>query len=568
MNSETKQCQNCKKDFIIEPDDFSFYEKIKVPPPTFCPGCRLQRRLVWMKGLDLFKRKCDLCGEMKISMYHPDVPYVMYCDRCWWSDKWDSRDYGADYDLSKNFLEQWNDLLHKTPILGLSIDKITGELSPYTNHVGNSKNCYLIYYAEGAEDCAADYLMTRVKNVYSSACIMDVENAYECSHLYKSYNIVGSVGNNRFCNDCFFIRDCEGAHHCFGAVSLRNGSYIFMGEQLTKESYQEKIKSINLGSHKEYIFWKNKAQEYFKKNPPKPAWETLSQDVSGSYVFHSKNVHNSYDVIDAEDSKYLMLIKNGKVKDSYDYTDWGVNAGRVYESVTVGDNVKDVKFTHESGFGLFDIEYSKLSIGGSHHFGCVSMRKPEYCILNKQYTKEEYEKLRGQIIADMNKNPYINKEGHIYRYGEFFPPEFSPHFYNDTFANGFFPMSKSKVFDKGLKWYEPEVKEYSITIQNVDILDNIVDVDDRILKEVIQCSNCIRGYKIIEQELQFLRQHNLPLPRACPFCRTWEKVYDWIEDMKLHDRICDKCGIEFKTHYDKDRAPKIFCKECYKAEYL
>lgn len=27
MNSETKQCQNCKKDFTIEPDDFAFYEK-------------------------------------------------------------------------------------------------------------------------------------------------------------------------------------------------------------------------------------------------------------------------------------------------------------------------------------------------------------------------------------------------------------------------------------------------------------------------------------------------------------------------------------------------------------
>jgi hypothetical protein len=33
-------CQNCKKDFTIELDDFRFYEKIKVPPPTFCPEYR------------------------------------------------------------------------------------------------------------------------------------------------------------------------------------------------------------------------------------------------------------------------------------------------------------------------------------------------------------------------------------------------------------------------------------------------------------------------------------------------------------------------------------------------
>jgi hypothetical protein len=30
MDSETRICQNCKKDFTIEPDDFGFYEKMKV----------------------------------------------------------------------------------------------------------------------------------------------------------------------------------------------------------------------------------------------------------------------------------------------------------------------------------------------------------------------------------------------------------------------------------------------------------------------------------------------------------------------------------------------------------
>ena len=28
MNQQTKTCVNCKKDFIIEPEDFNFYEKI------------------------------------------------------------------------------------------------------------------------------------------------------------------------------------------------------------------------------------------------------------------------------------------------------------------------------------------------------------------------------------------------------------------------------------------------------------------------------------------------------------------------------------------------------------
>ena len=145
--AENKICQNCKKDFIIEPDDFGFYEKIGVPPPTFCPECRLQRRLAWMVNLNLFKRRCDLCGEETISMYRPDISFKIYCHKCWWSDKWDARNYAKNIDFSKPFLEQWRELLHETPILGLSIDTITGELSPYTNHCGQAKHCYMIFYS-------------------------------------------------------------------------------------------------------------------------------------------------------------------------------------------------------------------------------------------------------------------------------------------------------------------------------------------------------------------------------------------------------------------------------------
>ena len=563
---ETRNCQNCKKEFSIEQDDFSFYKKIKVPPPTFCPECRLQRRLVWMKGLDLFRRKCDLCGEIKLSMYHPDAPYIVYCPTCWWSDKWDARDFSKEYDSNKTFFEQWKELFKTTPILGLSINKDTGELSPFTNHVGNAKHCYLIYYSDYVEDSAFSFQLTHAKNVYNSGTIMEVENCYDSSHVYKSYNIVSANGNNRSCYDCFFIRDCEGCHDCFGLSSGKNQSYIFLGEQLSKEEYQNRIKNIDLGSHVQYLEWKEKVKEYFKTVSPKPAWETLSQNVTGSYVFQSKNCHECYDVIDCEDSKFLMLIKLGKVKDSYDYTDWGENAELIYECMTVGEQAQNVKFSHESGFGLNEIEYSKLSIGSSYNFGCVSVRKSNYCILNKQYSKEEYEKLRIQIIEDMKTNPYVSVDGHTYSYGEFFPPEFAPHAYNDSFAFKFFPLNKEQVLEKGLRWYEPDQKEYQITLQAVDIPDNIKDVNSDILNEVLQCSNCVRGFKIIPQELQFLQRHNLPLPRQCTFCRVWEKVDRWVENMTLHNRVCSKCNTELLTHYTEERAPKILCKECYKNE--
>ena len=112
---ENKICQNCKKEFTIESDDFNFYEKIKVPPPTFCPECRLIRRLIWRNERILNRKTCRLCKANILSMYSKDSKINEYCQDCWWSDKWDPAEYGQDYNFQKTFFEQFKDLSEKVP---------------------------------------------------------------------------------------------------------------------------------------------------------------------------------------------------------------------------------------------------------------------------------------------------------------------------------------------------------------------------------------------------------------------------------------------------------------------
>jgi len=82
MKSETRQCQNCKKDFTIETEDFNFYEKIGVPAPKFCPECRLIRRLAWRNDLTFYNRSCDLCGEKIISIEEKGSALILNCGKC------------------------------------------------------------------------------------------------------------------------------------------------------------------------------------------------------------------------------------------------------------------------------------------------------------------------------------------------------------------------------------------------------------------------------------------------------------------------------------------------------
>lgn len=564
--AETKNCQNCHKDFTIEPDDFGFYEKIDVPPPTFCPECRLQRRLAWMINLNLFKRKCDLCGEEGISMYKPNIPYKIYCHKCWWSDKWDARDYAKNIDFSKPFLEQWEELLHETPILGLSIDTITGELSPYTNHCGQAKYCYMIFYSDYNEDCLYGFYLIKNKFLIDCSITYESEFCYDNINSFKNYHVFGSSGNVTQSLDCVFLRDCDNCQYCFGSANLKSQKYIFFNKQLSKEKYLKKISKINLGSHNEYQKIKNEVFGHFKKYIPRPIYDDFSENCTGSYIFESKNCKECYEVGYSEDCKYCMLMKQASVKDCYDYTDWGFGAERIYDSIVVGENVSNIKFCWYVYQNSSDMEYSALCVGCKNCFGCVGLKKKQYCILNKQYTKEKYEELIPKIKEHMNNMPYIDKKGNIYKYGEFFPMEFSSYPYNNSFANLFFPKTKEEVKKDGLVWHEANVKEYPITIPASQLPDNIKNTTDKILQEIIGCSTCPRGYKIIKLELDLSRKMNVPLSRQCPFCRIGDKVNKWVSQMKQVDRICDKCGIDFKTHYKKEEAQKVFCKNCYNKE--
>src|SRR5687767_2829868 len=101
--SRAKNCQSCKGPFTVEPEDFEFYGKMDVPPPTWCPECRSLRREAWREYHTLYRGKCDLCNKNIISIHAPEGPFTVYCRDCWKSDKWDASDYGRDYDFSKPF---------------------------------------------------------------------------------------------------------------------------------------------------------------------------------------------------------------------------------------------------------------------------------------------------------------------------------------------------------------------------------------------------------------------------------------------------------------------------------
>ncbi len=247
MNSETKTCQNCNSQFIIDQDDFTFYEKVHVPPPTFCPQCRKQRRLAWRNEMILYSRTCDLCKKSIVSLYSTDKPFPVYCQKCWWSDRWDPRQYAQAYDPARNFFEQFKELQDRVPALAMvNDDGIASTNSQYTHDFAFGKNCYMVFVAWKVEDCLYGHYLIDGKEIVDSINSMgncerlydtvQTDRCYECRNVYYSLAL----------SNCAFCYDCRDSSDCFMCVGVRHKRYCFKDQQYSKEEYEKILKEYRL----------------------------------------------------------------------------------------------------------------------------------------------------------------------------------------------------------------------------------------------------------------------------------------------------------------------------------
>ena len=524
MDQETKQCQNCKKDFIIESDDFAFYEKMKVPAPTWCPDCRRMRRFAFYNLWNLYRRSCAKCGKDIISIYSPDKKLPVYCFSCWWADNWDGTEYSMDYDSSRPFLEQLKELYSKTPHQPLEAAYLKNTNTDYANGLGYCKNCYLIFWADYCENAYYSTFLNALKDSLDCYRMNDCELCYGDIGCKKCYRTFFSEECDS-CTDVWFSRSCTGCTDCFGCINMRNKSYCIFGQQYSRQDYFEKIKEFKLDSRSALLEIKKRVYEFWAKFPRREyIGNSLNVNVTGDYVYESKNTKDAYMVTSAEDSRFVEFISVEKTRDAYDYTGWGSGAERIYESALIGDGANDIKFSFECWQDVMDNEYSIYAISCKHVFGCANLKRKQYCILNKEYSKEEYEKLSIKIREDMRKNPYIDSIGRKWPYGEFLPLDLSTFAYNETLAQQFFPKTKEEVSALGMSWYEGEGNKYSVTKKGNELPDIIAETGDEVLKEVIECVECKKAFKIVSGELNLMRKLNLPLPCACPTCREKDRL--------------------------------------------
>ncbi len=501
-------CPQCSGEFEILEEDMQMLDdlspvvgktKLSLPPPTLCSDCRLQRRMACVNQLNLYERKCDLTGVSVISNIRPGAPYTVYRQEDWYRDTWDALEFGKVYDFTKPFFDQWKALQHVVPRPNLFTGFEFDENSEYTNHSGKNKDCYLIFDSDENRDCYYGYSLNQCVNCMESFRTRKSELCYECIDCVQCYgsSFLQECDN---CSNSMFLKNCTGCKNCLMCSNLKNKDCFVENKKVSKEEF-EKFRAL-LGTYSTLESAKKRFEKLKLEYPQRYLHGVQNENVVGDYLVHCKNAYRCFDSEDLWDCRYVfqgfMPLKN-----CMDIQECG-DCERLYECSVVGYDIHSSCFCHHTLAKMNDMIYCSLCNHSKHCFGCIGVQRKEYCILNKQYTKEEYEQIVPKIVEHMRSTG---------EWGEFFPIDISTYAYNETLAQDYYPMNREQVEEHGWMWLEDVEKREQYLGPKVELPDSIVDVSDEVCKQILTCGTTGKQYKIIPQELSLYRQLRLPLPR-------------------------------------------------------
>lgn len=563
---EVKQCKNCGIDFDITDKDLEFYDKVlpvfnwikyNIPTPTFCPTCRLQRKMSFRNERKLYKRSCDWTWKPIVSMIHPNSEYKVYDSLYRACDKWNAMSFWISYNFDKWFFEQINEIMKNVPLKHL-IQFFENDNSHYCNYVWSLKNCYLEHWSVNCENCYYWYENLDWKD------LIDCQSTINCSLCYEvafSKNIHNSkyICFSEYIENSNFIYNCSNLKDCFGCVNLNNKQYCVFNEQYTKEGYLNFMSEINLWNYLEFLEYKSKFNEFHIRFPRKNLILSNTENTLGDYVSNCKNSSFVFNMMLDENENLKYCYKSGNIKDCMDLLNSAFNITNSFDGYNYISNVSQTLFWFHIENST-NILYSCFINNCKNCFWCIWLTNKEYCILNKQYTQEEYEQLVPKIIEQMRNN--------LERW-EFFPSSISPFGYNETIAQEYFQITKDEAINKGYKRQDIEIPiniPTSLKLTTIsEIPNDIKEISNNILNEAIVCEISWKPFRIIESELTFYKKYNIPLPRLHPDIRHLNRI-KLKNPMLIFNRECNKCGINMKTTYSPERPEIVYCESCYNKE--
>ena len=558
-------CEISGRPFEVSERDLAFYRKLSpvvggqtltLPPPRLCPDERQRRRLAQRNERYLYRRSCAIGGQNIVSAYSPDID-LKVCAKPAWLEL-DNREFGRDFDFTKPFFEQFSELFRQTYKCAVIQD---GEMlnSDYCHFSGWLKNCYLLFDCGKDEDCMYGVLLGYCRDCFDGLFHYHCELCYDSVKLVNCYEVLFSTYSEN-CNSSAFLYDCIGCADCLGCANLRNKKHYAFNEYVGPEKFKELWEYYFCGSRERIAELQQRFSELLDRVPHRATRQINCEDVSGDDLTRCKDVYNSFNCLKCRDCGYCYDCFEG-VTDCYDVGTFGEGMQYCYELSACGGalgkaEVSNCFFSAYLYYGGNNILYSINCHENSQNiFGCSDLRRGQYCILNKQYTAEEYQLLVPKIFAHMQETG---------EWGEFFPSSMSPFAYNQSLAQEFYPLECEEVLNRGLRWtdYQSPIPDISTVVDASNLPDRETEYNPELCKQTFRCIESGRLFKIMEKELAYYRKQSLPLPRLHPEIRQ-ERRAARLNQRRLYERTCAESGEKILTSVPADSPRRVVSNESF-----
>ena len=466
--------------------------KMNLPLPLHSPKMREIMRLAFRSERNLHIRKCSKTGEQIISVYRESHPFPVYKYDYWISEEWEAP--SLDYDKNKSFFEQYKELSKITPRPnGFSP---YNENCDYVNAAEKNKNCYMHILSDRCEDCYYLHGAFTCRDCIDCAYIFGSELCYEANDCRNCYHcrMCFLCDNSSELSFCFNIRGCQ---ECFMCSNMQNQKYCMYNQQLSQEEYEEKMKEIDLNSHK--VFEKHKRQ-FLKELVENSDYTRMinTENSNGNFLINTKNCHKCFDVEDAEDCFYVRIGANGlhDVQHTHAVVDG---------SELICNNVSTTEsYNCHNIIGCWttkDSAYGEFLQGCKNCLGCISLRYKKNCILNKEYSPEKYQELKSHIVKELGD-----------AWGSPFPLEIGPFTYLDSAYSDYHDLTREEVEKIGWEYGEEELIKSGNHAPSSAIPDHSHSTTLETFKTIYLCESTKKPFKITQNEAQILQKIQAPLP--------------------------------------------------------
>jgi hypothetical protein len=546
-NNLSKICTDCKQEFEISSGDLDLYNKVGLEIPAQCFFCRIKQHFGFIVFGKFRKGKSALSGENLITVLPERSRYPIYKSHEWWGDAWDPISFGQDYDSSRGFFEQLKELQEKIPRAHQTGENSTN--CDWCDDVWESKNCYLCRSLLKCENCSYLYRVIGCKDSFDLAYCFNLQNSYDCLFCHDSFN-VNFCENSRDCIDSSFLFDCRNCQNCFMSWNLRNKSYVIRNKQYTKEAYEVEMSKIKLDSDNEVQNLRKEFENILKTQVVhRENFNLRTTNSTGNYLSDCDKCVNCFSWEKSQNCR--NHIRGMATKDSIDQTfTWNTELSGNNSGVFGGFAIK-----HSSWSDGRYSEYLDNCVEVEYCFGCVGLRKKKYCILNKQYTKEEYEVLKERIVSDMK------SQG---EYGKFLPYSMGLCEYNFSTGMIYFPnTTKQEILENGGYWLDEDLSSTDGT-SPLELPDSIKDTGENVSGKALICPNTKYRFNISSDEYNFHKRKNLALPRNHFDFRMLEKIKK-MAIIKDYPYKCFYCKKDINAYYPLEwNYKKVACEDCYK----